>query len=74
MNLTEEEKRKLEGISKDKLLAIMHECAEILAIVPAKRYSEIEGIPIRTAYQHMKSGKIKYFKIGNHYFPVINKK
>lgn len=70
--LTTNQIAKLHELDKDMVIEIMHECAEILGVVSVKEYFDATCFARRTVYDYMQSGKLKYFSLSGHKFPVIN--
>jgi len=70
--LTEKQIENIHKLDKETILEIMHECAEALGTVSVKEYCEIMQIARRTVYDYMERGKIKYFELSEHKFPIIN--
>lgn len=70
--LTEKQIENLSKLDPDTLIQIMHECAEVLGLVSVDEYCKILGVKRRTAYEHIKIGKIKSIIINNHIFAIIN--
>lgn len=72
MALTEKQKQNLFLLDSDTLIELMHECAEILGVCSVDEYCKIKYKKRRTVYDNIKNNKVKYIKIANNKYPVLN--
>jgi len=70
--MTENQLNNIHKLPKDDLIIILNECIESLGCVSVQEYSQIMDMPKRTVYLKMKQGKIKFIKLSEHLFPIIN--
>jgi len=63
---------KINTLSTDDCLLILHELEERLGIVSINEYCNIMNVGKRATYYNMVNGKVKYFSIGKKKLPLIN--
>ena len=69
---TNEQIQNINNFDTEKVIELLHICAEHLGAVTVEDYSEIYGIPKRTIYDKMNKKKIKFIQISKTKYPIVN--
>jgi hypothetical protein len=70
--ITDTQRINIRNLSIDDSLEVMQIIASAKAIVTKRQYSEITAVPLRTVYENIDKGRVKYFEIDGVKFPCIN--
>jgi hypothetical protein len=74
MAITETQKNNIHKLSIDDCIEVLYECIERLGVVSQDDYKNITGYKYsrQNLVLDMKSGKVRFIKLGRIRFPIIN--